>query len=185
MHTHTPPCEIQNELLWCKAVRNLPAMWKTKVWSLGWEGPLEKGTVAHSSILAWRIPWTEEPGGLQSMGSQRHGHDWVTNITQEEGICSLKHLPSIAQQGWGLLSYKVSHGQLLPTGPRFLLSLEWWLLTHCPPWAHYRLFQLLLIFRALPLLSISQNPETSPGCLIPTEAGCPLLLSLLVVYILN
>ena len=44
--------------------------------SLGWEDPLEKGTATHSSILTWRIPWTEEPGGLWSMGSQRVGHDW-------------------------------------------------------------------------------------------------------------
>ena len=51
-------------------VKNLPAMWKTWVWSLGLEDPLEKGMATHSSILAWRIPWTEEPGGLQSMGSQ-------------------------------------------------------------------------------------------------------------------
>ena len=46
----------------------------------GQEDPLEKGTVAHSSILAWRIPWTEEPGGLESKGSQRVGHDRATNI---------------------------------------------------------------------------------------------------------
>ena len=52
-------------------------MWETWVWSLGWEDPLEEGIATHSSILAWRIPWTEEPGGLQSMGSQRVGHDWV------------------------------------------------------------------------------------------------------------
>ena len=57
------------------AQKNLPAMQETWVQSLGWEDPLEKGTAAHSSILAWRIPWTEEPGGLQSMGSQRVGHD--------------------------------------------------------------------------------------------------------------
>ena len=47
-------------------VKNLPAMWETWVHSLGWEDPLEKGMPPHSSILAWRIPWTEEPGGLQS-----------------------------------------------------------------------------------------------------------------------
>ena len=52
-------------------VKKLPAMLET----LGWEDPLEKGKATHSSILAWRIPWTEEPGGLQSMGSQRVGHD--------------------------------------------------------------------------------------------------------------
>ena len=50
-------------------------MWETRVQSLGQEYPLEKGTATHSSILAWKIPWTEEPGGLQSMGSQRVGHD--------------------------------------------------------------------------------------------------------------
>ena len=59
-------------------VKNLPAMWETWVWPLGWEDPLEEGMATHSSILAWRIPWTEEPGGLWSMGSQRFGHDWVT-----------------------------------------------------------------------------------------------------------
>ena len=52
-------------------VKNLPAMWETWVQSLGWEDPLEKGTATHSSTLAWRIPWTEEPDRLQSMGSHR------------------------------------------------------------------------------------------------------------------
>ena len=56
-------------------VKNLPAMWETWVQSLDWEYPLEKEMAALSSILAWRIPWTEEPGGLQSMGLQRVGHD--------------------------------------------------------------------------------------------------------------
>ena len=60
-------------------VKTSPAMLKTLVQSLGWEDPLEKETATHSSILAWRIPWTEEPGGLQSMGLQRVGHDWITN----------------------------------------------------------------------------------------------------------
>ena len=59
-------------------VKRLFAMWETWVWSLGWEDPLEKEMAAHSSTLAWEIPWTEEPGGLQSMGSQRVKHDWVT-----------------------------------------------------------------------------------------------------------
>ena len=56
-------------------VKNLPAMWETSVQSLGWEEPLEEGMTTYSSILAWRIPWTKEPGGLQSMGLQRVGHD--------------------------------------------------------------------------------------------------------------
>ena len=56
-------------------VKNLPAVQKTWVQALGQKDPLEKGMAIHSNILAWRIPWTEEPGGLQSMGLQRVGHD--------------------------------------------------------------------------------------------------------------
>ena len=56
-------------------VKKLPAMQKTQVLSLGWEDPLEKEMVTHSSILAWRIPWKEKPSRLQSTGSQRVGHD--------------------------------------------------------------------------------------------------------------
>ena len=64
-----------NYTLMSKTVKNLPAMQETWVQSLGWEDPLEKGMATHSSLLAWRIPWTEEPGGLQSTRSQRVGHD--------------------------------------------------------------------------------------------------------------
>ena len=60
-------------------VNNLPAVLEIQVRSLGQEDPLEKEMATHSSILAWKISWTEEPGGLQSMGSQRVGHDWATN----------------------------------------------------------------------------------------------------------
>ena len=58
-----------------QVVKNLPAMWETQVQSLGGEDHLEKGMATHSSILAWRIPWTEEPSMLQSMGSQSVRHD--------------------------------------------------------------------------------------------------------------
>ena len=56
-------------------VKNLPAMWETQVRPLGGKDPLEKGLETHSSILAWKIPWTEEPGGLWFMGSERVGHN--------------------------------------------------------------------------------------------------------------
>ena len=56
-------------------VKNLPTVWDTRVQSLGREDPLEREMAAHCSILAWRIPWTEEPGGLESMGLQRVGPD--------------------------------------------------------------------------------------------------------------
>ena len=62
-------------------VKRLPAMRQTWVRSLGRKDPLEKEMATHSSTLAWRIPWTEEPGRLQSTGSQRVGHDWVTSLS--------------------------------------------------------------------------------------------------------
>ena len=65
--------------LMSQMVKNLPAMQETPDQSLGWKDLLEKGMAIPSSILAWRIPWTQEPGGLQSMGLQRVGHDWVSN----------------------------------------------------------------------------------------------------------
>ena len=66
-----------------QVVENLPTEQKTWVRSLSWEGPLEKGMATHSSMLAWRIPWTEEPGGLQSMESQRVRHDWAPQHSTE------------------------------------------------------------------------------------------------------
>ena len=65
----------QQQQLVAQMVKYLPAVQKTQVRSLVWEDPLEKEMVMHSSTLAWKIPWTEKPGGLQSMGLQRVGHD--------------------------------------------------------------------------------------------------------------
>ena len=64
-------------------------MQETQVQSLGWEDPLEKGMATHSRFLAWRIPWTEEPGGLQSIGSQRVRHDWATNTHTHTSLSEL------------------------------------------------------------------------------------------------
>ena len=64
-----------------QTVKRLPAMRETWVWSLSQEDPLEKEMATHPSTLAWKIPWTEEPGRLQSMGSQRVGHDWETSLS--------------------------------------------------------------------------------------------------------
>ena len=64
-----------------QTVKNLPALQETQVQSLGQDDPMEKGMATHASILAWRIPWTEEPGGLQSMRSQRDGYNWVIFTT--------------------------------------------------------------------------------------------------------
>ena len=63
-----------------QTVKRLPIMRETQVQSLGWEDLLEKEMATHSSTLAWKIPWTEDPGRLQSMGSRRVGHNWVTSL---------------------------------------------------------------------------------------------------------
>ena len=94
-----------------QTLKRLPAMWETWVWSLGPEDPLEKEMATHSSILTWRIPWTEEPGGLQSTGSPRVRHDWETSLSLSGlwwGLSSiivnstikqsLSHNPPMAQQ---------------------------------------------------------------------------------------
>ena len=72
--------ENQTSLM-AQMVKRLPTMWEIWVQYLGWEDLLEKEMATHSSILAWKIPWMEEPGRLQSMGSQRVRHDWVTLLT--------------------------------------------------------------------------------------------------------
>ena len=83
-------------------VNFLPTMQETQVRSLGWEDPLDKEMATHSSILAWKITWTEEPGGLQSMGLQRVGHDRII-------LMGLRYRQSILEKkgdfyqwwGWG------------------------------------------------------------------------------------
>ena len=82
-HYHT-----QQASLVAQMVKNLPARQETWVWSLGWEDPLEEGMATHSSILAYRIPWTEEPGGLQAMGLQRVRQDWATKDSTEYITCN-------------------------------------------------------------------------------------------------
>ena len=99
--------KVQNSKLpgWLK---NLPAMWETGVQSLGWEDPLEKGIATHSRILVWRISWTEEPGGLQSMGSQRVGHDWVTFTSLQFSVCfkNLRYYYTLTSRLLGTILHK-------------------------------------------------------------------------------
>ena len=75
--SNIPYLYIQASLV-AQTVKGLPAMQKTWVQSLGWEDPLEEEKAIDSSILAWKIPWTEKPGRIQSRGSQRIGHDFAT-----------------------------------------------------------------------------------------------------------
>ena len=79
-------------------LKSLTAMQETQVRSLGQEDPLEKEMATHSSILAWEIPWTEEPGGLQSMGSQRVGHDWAISLHVTFLVAQMvKNLPAMQE----------------------------------------------------------------------------------------
>ena len=73
-------------------------MWKTQVQSLGWEDTLEKGVATHSSVFAWRSPWTEEPGGLQSLGSQRVRQDWMSRHHKVNWECYVLNVLEISTQ---------------------------------------------------------------------------------------
>ena len=78
-------------------VKRLPTMWETGVQSLGWEDPLEKEIAIHSRILAWKIPWTEEPARLQSMASQRVGRlSDFTSLTVEDFSWVLNYISTIS-----------------------------------------------------------------------------------------
>ena len=84
-----------------QTVKRLSTMWETWVRSLSWEDPLEKEMAIHSSTIAWKIPRTEQPGRLQSMGSQRVGHDWATSLHCDVPWCSYCCISC----AWGLSSY--------------------------------------------------------------------------------
>ena len=85
------PLQYSWASLVAQLVKTPPAMWETWVQSLDWKDPLEEGMATHSSILAWRIPWTEAPGGLETTGSQRVGHDWATKLTVCFILCEFYH----------------------------------------------------------------------------------------------
>ena len=87
-------------------VKNLPAMQETGIQSLGQEDPLQKGIATHSRILVWRIPWTEEPDGLQSTGSQRVRHEWATEQQERrasqpakvmKGVCDFANMDNFVR----------------------------------------------------------------------------------------
>ena len=100
-------------------VKNLPAMQVTWVWSLGQEN-LEMGMATHSSILAWRIPWTEEPGRLQSMGWQRVRHDWATK-KEKKCIMHTEKMKRTRDKSIQLNSHKV-HTCMITTSSNKILS---------------------------------------------------------------
>ena len=93
-------CKSEFKLPGGSVVKSLPAMQEMQVQSLGGEDPLEEGTATHSSILAWRISWTEDPGRLQSTGSQRVRQDWSNGTYTHQERCNFGNDPHL--KGWFL-----------------------------------------------------------------------------------
>ena len=111
-------------------VKSLPEVWETWIWSLGREDPLEKEMATHSSILVWKIPWMEEPGELQSMGSPRVRHDWATSLSLyatglfTEKLYGNDHLPyDTVQRGTAQRDGLTIH---LVSQPKFRISEMAW-----------------------------------------------------------
>ena len=127
----------------------LPKQETSETWvqSLGWQDPLEEGMATHSGILAWRAPWTEEPGGLQSMESQRVGHDWR----------NLAHRHSRTGDS-SLLRMQIA-GAVLTVDTCGLCCLK-------PPWQHFVVIQIL----KLDFMSLER--PTCPVPLLPTDTNC-------------
>ena len=121
-------------------VKHLPTMQETQVRSLGWENPLEKEMATHSSTLAWKIPWMERRGRLQSMGSQRVGHDWATSLSlslssPSEGRQTENHndrkLTNLIT--WATALSNSVKLWALPSGPPKMDGSWWRFLTKCGP----------------------------------------------------
>ena len=93
-------CQLVRASLVAQMVKRLSAMQETQVRSLGWEDPLEKEMAAQSSILAWKIPWMEEPGRLLSMGLQRVRHEWATSLLHW-GISEIYSAILLRKEHWG------------------------------------------------------------------------------------
>ena len=121
-------CTANEASLVAQRLKRLPPMRKTRVWSLGREDLLEKEMAIHSSILAWRIPWIEEPGGLQSAGLQRVGHDWAASLfmykmlieifyRKESSVISRTLVPDPILPTERMIFYKVGFDS-----PRFLID---------------------------------------------------------------
>ena len=135
-------------------VKHLPTMQETWVQSLGQEDLLEKAMAPHSSTLAWKIPWMEEPGRLQSMGSQRVGHDWATSLTHSlpAHTCGLG-----PNSGTGVLPQAQIQRERVsraPKGPILINHPEWFCISHYPlqtPWG--------FLFLPFPSASICLQPS--------------------------
>ena len=113
------PCDLFMPIYTAQMVKRLPIMWETQVQSLCREDPLEKEMATHCSTLAWKIPWTKEPGGLQSLGSQRVGHDWATTFH----FIHVKIKPEVYKQEkyipWNSMSEKLNEIRTTTVLPQY------------------------------------------------------------------
>ena len=145
-----------NECIWCSQVlkarmgdslvaqmiKHLPAMQETQVQSLGHKDPLEKEMVTHSSTLTWKIPWTEEPGRVQSMGSQRVGHCWAFSLTMLIGDpehpwehpCVVSVYNSDISAGQKELMSSHWSFSYFTSSYRFSFNDNWWFKDHLLNW---------------------------------------------------
>ena len=122
VHTESSPGSLWASLV-AQSVKSLPAMQETRVQPLGWEDALEKEMATHSSILAWRIPGTEEPGGLQSM--------WSQELDMIEQLSTLAHLLSVSPQGPRALNWQcVNLIFQITSNVKISLFSRWWF-SHC------------------------------------------------------
>ena len=119
--THNVYLEIDKcpASLVAQTVKNLSAMPETRVWSMGRKDPLEKEMVPHSSTIAWKIPWTEEPGRLQSMGSQRVGHDWATPLFYN------KYMQTKCMESHGVSKYTIQTAYVVLSRISCIITIFW------------------------------------------------------------
>ena len=122
-----------------QTVKNLPAVWETQFQTLGWEDLLEKGVATHSSILNWRIPWTEEPGGLQSMEWQKSQTQWLNknkivfratkdrNIRAKRDLRAVQWVLNLKQKMWSWIIYLVVYCCISAS----ISSVKWDKNIHC------------------------------------------------------
>ena len=123
--SHLLKCICSDYSLVAQMVKNLPAMWETWVWSLGQEDPLEKRMATHSSIFAWRIPWMEEPGRLQSTGLQRvrEFHEWIT-LPLSQPLFPGGLLPHYISLGMAMRALSAPHKWRVERKAKHMASLE-------------------------------------------------------------
>ena len=116
-------------------VKHLPTMRETRVRSLGWENPLEKEMAIHSSTVAWKIPWSEEPGRLQSMESQKVRHGWATSLSFTEPSNIWSNIFVIRFIIYGIIYlYYNTHTW------RFFIKLKWYWRSYSVAWLSFYLY---------------------------------------------